>query len=82
MGLGEEGSEIEVVEELLEEFNASVLRELESEADEARRYLKLFAWLNTRLEERGIGRIIITGDFAVEIYTGRAYRTMDVDVLV
>jgi len=82
MESGGEGSETEVVEELLEEFKASVLRELESEADEARRYLKLFAWLNRRLEEKGIGRIIITGGFAVEIYTGRVYRTMDVDIVV
>jgi len=82
MESGGEGSETEVVEELLEEFNTSVLRELESEADEARRYLKLFAWLNTRLEEKGIGRIVITGGFAVEIYTGRVYRTMDVDIVV
>jgi len=82
MESGGEDSETEVVEELLEEFNTSVLRELESEADEARRYLKLFAWLNRRLEERGIGRIIITGGFAVEIYTGRVYRTMDVDIVV
>jgi hypothetical protein len=29
-----------------------------------------------------MGRIIITGGFAVEIYTGRVYRTMDVDVIV
>jgi len=82
MESGGEGSEIEVVEELLEEFNTSILGELESEADEARRYLKLFAWLNRRLEEKGVGRIIITGGFAVEIYTGRVYRTMDVDIVV
>jgi len=29
-----------------------------------------------------MGRIMITGGFAVEIYTGRVYRTMDVDVIV
>ncbi len=39
------------------------------------------AWLNTEFEERGLGRIIITGGFAVEIYSGRVYRTMDVDVI-
>jgi len=82
MESGGEGPEAEVVEELIKEFKASVLRELESEVDEARRYLKLLAWLNRRLEEKGVGRIIITGGFAVEIYTGRAYRTMDVDIIV
>jgi len=82
MESGGEDSEIEVVKELLEEFSTSVLRELESEVDEARSYLKFLAWLNRRLEEKGVGRIIITGGFAVEIYTGRVYRTMDVDVVV
>jgi hypothetical protein len=33
------------------------------------------------LESRGFGRIIITGGFAVEVYTGRVHRTMDVDII-
>jgi len=77
-----EGSKAEVVEEFLRELYTTVLRELESEVDEAKRYLKFLAWLNTRLEERRLGRIIITEGFAVEVYTGRAYRTMDVDIIV
>ena len=40
------------------------------------------AWLNTEFERRELGRIIITGGFAVEVYSGRVYRTMDVDVIV
>jgi len=40
------------------------------------------AWLNNELEQRKLGRIIITGGFAVEVYTGRVYRTMDVDIIV
>ncbi len=39
------------------------------------------AWLNSKLEALGVGRIVITGGFAVELYTGRTYRTMDVDVI-
>ncbi len=40
------------------------------------------AWLNTEFERRELGRIIITGGFAVEVYSGRVYRTMDVDIIV
>jgi len=79
---GGEGFKIEVVDELLRDFNDRVLPLIESERDEARRYLKLLAWLNTRLEKNGFGRIIVTEGFAVEVYTGRAYRTMDVDIIV
>jgi len=81
MGRGE-GFKIEVVEELLRDFNNRVLHLIESERDEARRYLKLLAWLNTWLEKNGFGRIVVTGGFAVEVYTGRAYRTMDVNIIV
>jgi len=76
---GGEGSKAEVVDELLRDFNRPLIG---SEPDEARRYLRLFAWLNTWLEKNGFGRIIITEGFVVEVYTGRAYRTMDVDVII
>jgi len=79
---GGESFKIEVVDELLRDFNDRILPLIESERDEARRYLKLLAWLNTWLEKNGFGRIIVTGGFAVEVYTGRAYRTMDVDIIV
>jgi len=82
MGAGGEGSKAKVVEELLREFHLSILGELKSEVDEARRYLRFLAWLNTYLEGRGIGRVVITGGFAVEVYTARTYRTMDVDIIV
>ncbi len=55
---------------------------LRREYNETRRYIKLMAWLNTEFERRGLGRIIITGGFAVEVYSGRVYRTMDVDIIV
>ncbi|ADM27483.1 conserved hypothetical protein [Ignisphaera aggregans DSM 17230] len=81
MGRGE-GFKIEIVDEILREFYDRILPVVSSEFDETRRYLRFFAWLNTWLERRGFGRIIVTGGFAVEVYTGRAYRTMDIDIVV
>jgi len=46
-----EGSKAEVVDELLRDFNSRVLPLIRSEPDEARRYLRLIAWLNTWLEK-------------------------------
>lgn len=43
------------------------------------RFLILLAWLNTQLERRRLGRIVIVGGFAAEFYTGGGYRTLDVD---
>ncbi len=79
---GGEGSKAKIVNELLNEFYNKVLPAIRSEFDEVRRYLRFFSWLNTYLERRGIGRIIVTGGFAVEVYTGRVYRTMDIDIIV
>ena len=42
----------------------------------------LLSWLNDELTKRGLGRIIIVGGFAAEIYSARAYRTGDVDLIV
>ncbi len=82
MERGREGFETEaLVDELYREFLDTVLPRIAGLGDETRRFLYLFAWLNTFLEKRGLGRIIITGGFAVEIYTGRIYRTADVDVI-
>ena len=72
----------EVAEELLETFNSQVLPRLGEISDEGKRFLYFIAWLNSEAERRGLGRIIITGGFAIEIYTARAYRTMDVDLIV
>jgi len=57
------------------------LSELSREPDETTRFLKLSALINTFLESQSLGRIVVTGGFAVEVYTGRTYRTMDVDVI-
>jgi len=78
---GEEGFKAKVVSEALGEFEARILPLLESTSDETKRFLLFIAWLNGFLESRGLGRIVITGGFAVEVYTGRVYRTMDVDVI-
>ncbi len=67
----------------------TLLRELEKCVEYAsrgrdvfERVLRFLAWLNRRFEELGIGRIVITGGFAVEILSGRVYRTADVDLIV
>jgi len=79
----EEGAEAEAVAlRLYRELVEALLPRLRGVRDETRRLLLLLAWLNTRLEEPGLGRIIVTGGFAVEVYTGRVYRAMYVDVIV
>jgi hypothetical protein len=64
-----------------------LLRELlsrigELKGSETDRFLKFLAILNTLIEERHLGRIIIVGGFAAEIYSGRSYRTGDVDIII
>jgi len=71
-----------IVSELMREFEGSVLPKLNTIVEDTKRYLYFIAWLNTFIEGRGLGRVVITGGFAVEVYTGRVYRTMDVDVVV
>jgi len=79
---GEKGPEVEaLVEESLKEFSENVLPRLQKVAEETRRFLYFIAWLNSFAESRGLGRLVITGGFAVEVYTARVYRTMDVDVI-
>lgn len=41
----------------------------------------VLAEVNRFLEERGLGRIIVTGGFALELLTGGAARTLDVDIV-
>lgn len=80
---GEESVEADkVVSEMLRVFKDKILPRLISISEETKRYLLFTAWLNSFLEEQGLGRVIITGGFAVEVYTGRVYRTMDVDIIV
>jgi len=63
----------------------SSLEKVAKEAEggsETERFLILLSWLNEELTKRGVGRIIIVGGFAAEIYSARAYRTGDVDIIV
>jgi hypothetical protein len=81
MECGGKSSKVEkAVENLLLSIRLKI-NELAREPDETSRFLKLSALINTFLESQGLGRIVITGGFAVEVYTGRTYRTMDVDVI-
>lgn len=63
-------------------FRELLSRVNELKGSETDRFLKFFAILNTLMEEKGLGRIIIVGGFAAEIYSGRSYRTGDVDIVV
>jgi hypothetical protein len=82
MGKGESVEIKEIVDEALKIFEKKILLELNSITDETKRYLYFIAWINRFVEDRGLGKIIITGGFAVELYTARIYRTMDVDIIV
>ena len=44
--------------------------------------LDVVAEISSFFEERGLGRIVVVGGFAVEVYSGSAYRTGDVDIIV
>ncbi|MCX8198538.1 MAG: hypothetical protein N3E36_00680 [Sulfolobales archaeon] len=71
-----------LVEELLKCFSEKVIPKLKAISDETKRFLYFIAWLNNFLKSKSLGRIVITGGFAVELYTGRVYRTMDVDIII
>jgi len=62
-------------------FKSEVAPELK-DVDETRKFMLFLSSLNKFLEERGLGRIIIVGGFAAELYTGRGYRTADVDIII
>ncbi len=75
-----ESSKDEILSTLLKEF-PSIASKASRMGDDTKAFAYLVAWLNTRLESAGLGRVIVTGGFAVELLTGRVYRTMDVDVI-
>ncbi len=63
-------------------FRELLIRVNELKGSETDRFLKFLAILNCLIEREKIGRIIIVGGFAAEIYSGRSYRTGDVDIIV
>lgn len=69
-----------IVEQMLQQW-PRIYEWLRSLSDETSRFLGFFAWLNWFLEKNRYGRIIIVGGFAVEVYTGSTYRTLDVDII-
>ncbi len=82
MGVRREKGVVKYVEELTREFSSKVLNELRRIPSETNRFLYFLAWLNTRLEDWGLGRIVIVRGFSVEFYTRASIRTIDVDVVV
>jgi hypothetical protein len=44
--------------------------------------LGFLAELNEEVKRRGLGRVVIVGGFAVELYSGGAYRTGDIDFVI
>ncbi len=83
MGGGGEGFKDEksrLVDELFRNYG-SFRGKLLEERDETKRYMLFIGFLNEWFQNRELGYIVVTGGFAVELLTGRAYRTMDVDVI-
>ena len=71
-----------VVEDLLKLYQHSILEVLEGEEVDSRRYLIFLSKINKFFDEKRYGKIIILGGFACELYSGLAYRTGDVDIIV
>ncbi len=73
---------LKYVNELASEFLGKVLGDLSRIPSETSRFLYFLAWLNTRLEEWGLGKIVIVRGFSVEFYTRSSIRTIDVDIVI
>jgi len=71
-----------VINGYLEIFRSEVLPIIRKIDDETRKFMIFIGSLNKFLEESGVGKIIVVGGFAAELYTGRGYRTADVDIIV
>jgi len=76
-----EGVEADTAEALAR-LLASAAAEASPASRPEHRFALLLAEANRFLEERGLGRIIVTGGYAVELLTGGVVRTLDVDVIV
>jgi hypothetical protein len=81
MGREEKDSEIEErVDRLFNDYQ-EIRQRILGIKDETRRFILFLGFLNTWFIRNGLGFIVVTGGFAVELLTGRAYRTADVDVI-
>jgi len=69
-------------EEFLREFREEVLPLIQRLENSIAKHLALLSYLNTWLERSGVGRLVIVGGFAVELYSGGSYRTIDIDLVV
>ena len=77
VGCGEDGLVGEAVRGL-----EKLAGELEGCKSDTEKFLLFAAWLNELLEMRGLGRVIVVGGLAAELWSGRAYRTGDVDLII
>ncbi len=85
--MGEGGKDIKsedlferLAEELVERYLGFRSR-LVGIGDVSLRFAWFIGFLNEWFMEKKLGFIVVTGGFAVELLTGRAYRTMDVDLI-
>ncbi len=73
--------EVSVLAEKLLKDYISFRSELFRIEDTTVRFAYFVGFLNEWVRSKGLGFIVVTGGFAVELLTGRAYRTMDVDLI-
>lgn len=60
----------------------NILKRIDAISDVSNKLLYLLSSINSYLESKGIGRMIIVGGFAVELYSGGTYRTGDIDIII
>ncbi len=75
------GSGVENFVDYLVSSFGRVVGEISRIVSDVERYLYFIAWLNSELESCGVGRIVIVGGFATEVFTGGVYRTYDIDLI-
>lgn len=81
MGRGESSVEDENLAEKLYNEYIGFRRKIIGTNDLLKKYMLFIGFLNNWFIENDLGYIVVTGGFAVEVFTGQAYRTMDVDLI-